>query len=126
MPDSTNAIWQVIQYIKNSPRGYVFQQEIDLISKTEYRVKSWYDLFQDATTTWGPRLVLLHKGFFGLKISDQAIVLVHETVHQRQYEKMGTMRFLWSYVTEHVNKGYNLNKYEIEAHERAIAFARSL
>jgi len=41
--------------------------------------------------------------------------LTHEMTHWRQYQKEGLFGFLFGYCKEAINKGYEHNKYEIEA-----------
>lgn len=43
--------------------------------------------------------------------------LAHELVHIQQYEKFGTIRFLYLYIWEWIKHGYRKNRYEIEARE---------
>ena len=41
--------------------------------------------------------------------------LCHELVHVKQYEKLGTVRFLAIYIFEWIVKGYYNNRFEVEA-----------
>lgn len=41
----------------------------------------------------------------------------HELKHVEQYAKMGTIPFLWAYLLESVKKGYQNNRFEVEARE---------
>ena len=40
---------------------------------------------------------------------------LHELVHWKQYQREGLFKFLLNYVIESNNRGYDGNKYEIEA-----------
>lgn len=39
----------------------------------------------------------------------------HELCHVRQYQQYGTLGFLWRYVGESIRKGYQNNRFEVEA-----------
>ena len=52
------------------------------------------------------------QGFLG----DQRWVR-HEMAHVEQFRRYGFWKFIYLYLAESVNKGYFLNKYEIEARE---------
>lgn len=41
--------------------------------------------------------------------------LCHELMHVKQYEKLGTVRFLAIYIFEWIVKGYYNNRFEVEA-----------
>lgn len=42
-------------------------------------------------------------------------LLAHEATHVLQMKRLGLYRFLWQYTKESLQKGYRLNKFEIEA-----------
>lgn len=48
--------------------------------------------------------------------------LRHEIAHVRQYKKLGIARFVFLYLMESFNKGYENNRFEIEArqHEKDL------
>ena len=45
--------------------------------------------------------------------------LTHEMTHWRQYQREGLFSFLFGYCKEAINKGYEYNKYEIEARQKS-------
>jgi hypothetical protein len=132
MPDQN--IIKIINYISHVDRYSAFKEELNIIRETKYVVKSWYDLFPSATTTWGERYVKLQRnpipgdnkwqGFFNLNIRDQSATLIHETVHQKQYKQYGEVQFLIHYLKEQIINGYNNNQFENKARERENQFRR--
>ena len=56
---------------------------------------------------------------FGIFIKESErnnkMLLEHEMVHWRQFQKEGFLPFLINYSIESINKGYDNNSYEIEA-----------
>src|ERR1035437_10927727 len=44
-----------------------------------------------------------------------AALLQHELIHWRQYRRQGIIKFLLGYLKEHIQRGYDGNRYEIEA-----------
>jgi len=45
--------------------------------------------------------------------------VAHELVHVAQFQRYGTARFLLLYLLESARRGYHLNRFEVEARERA-------
>ena len=43
------------------------------------------------------------------------MLIDHEKIHWKQYQREGLLPFLANYFSEHVKKGYDHNPYEIEA-----------
>jgi hypothetical protein len=43
--------------------------------------------------------------------------LRHELKHVEQYQRYGLITFLWMYTVESIQRGYYLNRFEIEARE---------
>lgn len=43
------------------------------------------------------------------------VLLKHELVHWHQYQNEGLINFTFNYLSQHRQKGYDLNPYEIEA-----------
>ena len=41
--------------------------------------------------------------------------LLHELKHVEQYERLGTVLFLWKYLVENLRNGYYNNAFEVEA-----------
>lgn len=56
---------------------------------------------------------------FGIFIKESCrgntMLLQHELVHWEQYQREGLLNFILGYHKENSQKGYDLNKYEIEA-----------
>ncbi|MBX2931319.1 MAG: DUF4157 domain-containing protein [Chitinophagaceae bacterium] len=44
--------------------------------------------------------------------------LRHEVAHVKQYQQKGTIRFIFSYLMETFNMGYEFNRYEVEAKKK--------
>jgi hypothetical protein len=42
----------------------------------------------------------------------------HEVAHIKQYKKLGVLRFIFLYMLETFNKGYENNSFEVEARQR--------
>ncbi len=42
----------------------------------------------------------------------------HEVAHVKQFQKLGNFKFICLYLLESFNKGYEFNKYEVEARQR--------
>ena len=42
----------------------------------------------------------------------------HEVAHIKQYNQLGLMRFIFFYLLESFNKGYEYNKFEVEARQK--------
>lgn len=109
------AISYVLGYISFHDRDGYFSGDIEIIKDTNYSIKRWYNLFPNATTTWGKRRVKLVKKFFERPINYQSAMLIHECVHQRQYERLGKAQFFMNYINQHINHGYGDNELEEEA-----------
>jgi hypothetical protein len=45
--------------------------------------------------------------------------VIHEMTHVHQYQRLGTVQFICSYLIESILKGYWNNKYEVEARRAA-------
>jgi Domain of unknown function (DUF4157) len=48
---------------------------------------------------------------------DDTRLMKHELCHVRQYQQHGFLPFLLKYLLESINKGYTMNKFEVEARE---------
>ena len=42
----------------------------------------------------------------------------HEIAHVKQYAQLGALRFIFLYLLETFNKGYENNKFEVDAREK--------
>jgi hypothetical protein len=42
----------------------------------------------------------------------------HEVAHVKQYQEMGLLPFLTLYLTETIKKGYQNNRFEVEARQK--------
>lgn len=51
------------------------------------------------------------------QLIENKVWLCHEIIHVKQYEKLGTIKFLFLYLLECIRKGYYNNKFEREARE---------
>jgi hypothetical protein len=65
-----------------------------------------------AITLPGRRIVMLE-----WLMRDEALI-VHELGHVEQYERLGTMRFLWRYFTLWLKHGYAKHPMELEIGKR--------
>jgi len=45
--------------------------------------------------------------------------VAHELAHVAQFQRYGTVRFLLLYLLESARRGYHLNRFEVEAREKA-------
>jgi hypothetical protein len=55
---------------------------------------------------------------------DNKLLLEHEMVHWKQYQREGLIGFPLNYAIEAIQKGYDKNKYEIEARFREDCYCQ--
>ena len=117
---------RVKKYIHDQDRLGVFAFDLYVIGQTEYTVKDGGSLWPDSATTWGARSVALMRGFWGLSLLDQSAVMIHETIHARQIEKLGKFWFYFKYLAEHFKQGYEKNPFEVEARSRETQWRKMI
>jgi len=118
-------IRHIVEYINNQDPTGLFSSEVKIITETNYIEKGKFDFWPGYSTTWGPRYVRLsNDGFFNRPIWNQAEVLVHEAVHQKDYERLGYIQFWGNYLCQHFAKGYDGNSFEDKARKRASEFRK--
>lgn len=104
------------------PKNF-FWHEVNVIKETKYAIKNkYFEPWWDQATTWGTRYVRLMYNFYSLSPLDKAAILIHESIHELQYEAQGTFNFWLKYLKNHLKVGYFNNPFEMEALRRENAF----
>lgn len=52
-------------------------------------------------------------------------LLKHELIHWNQFQKLGLIGFYTTYIREHIKKGYDLNRLEIEARKNESNYCKT-
>lgn len=118
-----DAVKDTINFIEENNKNNLFAEDLKIIEETKYRTKRWYDIpGTKFSTTWGARYVKLYKGFDKTKVWHRAVHLIHEQIHERQYKRMGKIKFLASYLLKRSGR----YKLEMEAFKRQMEYMNTL
>lgn len=115
----TDKIHSICKFISDVDEKKEFRDELQRILAASYRVKTRFDLWPESTTTWGPKAVYLSRTILGRPDHIIACLLIHESVHMRQYST-GRFTFWLNYANFYLTR--KNNPLETEAHTRTQEF----